>query len=1000
MRVICRIVFIIALLAIGSFESRAQTITTQRFAGYPAFANETATLLCAAPNGLLFIAGRNELAGWDGSTYHRVFSIETANDRITALAHDSVGNLWVATNFGLWRADKRLTFERFGAAVIGVKQLFCARNGSLYAASDSAVFSVSPNGARSVVSTKTIGCEIRSITEDRDGAIWVSTNGLTLFVIRGASIKRYKFDVRYEIMPTVFRGHPVARLSDSSHYGTAVLLPQRDAAIRNEPGLNAFVEANTALRGASEAEIVWHHVGESYRCYSVVGAGASSGLYANAGETSVKIGAPLFKGICFRENAFWTLTSDGLQKTEILPISYQKLHSRAVCFIGNSGGLWVGTRNGLVRAPLSPKEKPYLTGLSINDLSPRAAGGFWIATNRGVYFYDTLTKNIVKSGILPDRDVLKITQSKTDILTYELKAVGGLRRFALNAAQTGITSHESYNDSALLGVTLVYSFLKDVRGDIWVACNEGLLRWLSSEKTLALCGPISAPVAAVWQTPETGVSALYQTGDVIALNVDKNASNLYENAAAVGALTAQQSPAGIWCYTAEKQLQFIKPSGERFLISSDTEAPTYFRTAPVSYRGENGALYFPWGDGYVKISPKAVETGKTFILAKGGEGVRYYFAGDTLQTVEGETITVEIGNTVSSQLVSDFSCSQNGSTVKVGVGGTIRIPDSLPAGIYPIQISIGGQAQIMYVSLTPKFYRLPAFQMAAVTATILLAAILWNWLSKSRMRRALQIEREARLADRAARLVALRDRSMALYELMSLQNQISPHFVRNSMGLLSSLIWSGRKKESVALVGLLSDFITDNSYHQMPLFVGIAEDIEFLQNYLKIAQMRYPEMFDFSIVCEGDESINDLRIPRLFTQPYVENAVEHGMKNLFRLDFERKGNIHIVYRREKDRVVVTITDNGVGFEATRALKSTLPINPNRSSEINRQRLLAFSTGGEAPDIGVNTRPVVNEFGFCEGAEVVLSLPILSEWKLPIPEANKPAQKKFFSLNKA
>lgn len=147
-------------------------------------------------------------------------------------------------------------------------------------------------------------------------------------------------------------------------------------------------------------------------------------------------------------------------------------------------------------------------------------------------------------------------------------------------------------------------------------------------------------------------------------------------------------------------------------------------------------------------------------------------------------------------------------------------------------------------------------------------------------------------------------------ELKHLQTQINPHFFLNTMNIIFQLADLKRyelvKKTVRHMVGYFR-FMLGTSRDTIML----SQELEHIRNYLEIQKMRYQDTFDFEIGCA--EELLDARIPSLLVQPFVENAMIHGMSV--------KGEpflLEITAARHKDepgRMVVEVKDNGKGIGA-------------------------------------------------------------------------------------
>lgn len=142
-------------------------------------------------------------------------------------------------------------------------------------------------------------------------------------------------------------------------------------------------------------------------------------------------------------------------------------------------------------------------------------------------------------------------------------------------------------------------------------------------------------------------------------------------------------------------------------------------------------------------------------------------------------------------------------------------------------------------------------------------------------------------------------------ELIALQAQINPHFIYNTLDAIAWTAKIGKQKSIEEMVMALARFLR-LSLHQGDKFITIDEELQLIQNYIDIELMRFPEKFtvDYSF----EPLIGDHLILKLSLQPIVENAIKHGIS-----EKEGVGHIRISGRRERDLIIISILDNGIGF---------------------------------------------------------------------------------------
>ena len=143
-------------------------------------------------------------------------------------------------------------------------------------------------------------------------------------------------------------------------------------------------------------------------------------------------------------------------------------------------------------------------------------------------------------------------------------------------------------------------------------------------------------------------------------------------------------------------------------------------------------------------------------------------------------------------------------------------------------------------------------------------------------------------------------------ELKALQAQISPHFLYNMLNEINALARMGRTGEVSGFVIHLGKLLR-RSITFKDDFVKLSDDLVFVEDYIRLQQIRYDQLFDVDIRVE--EEIRDCLIPNLIIQPLVENAIIHGFtagKEGYMLSLRG-------YRREED-VCIEIYDNGIGVD--------------------------------------------------------------------------------------
>jgi len=194
-------------------------------------------------------------------------------------------------------------------------------------------------------------------------------------------------------------------------------------------------------------------------------------------------------------------------------------------------------------------------------------------------------------------------------------------------------------------------------------------------------------------------------------------------------------------------------------------------------------------------------------------------------------------------------------------------------------------------------------------------------------------------------------RMAAEAEIKSLQTQINPHFMFNTLNTAVSLIRADPPKARKLLVAL-SRFLRQNVSGSLHDRVPLAAELEHVKSYLQIQETRFIDKL--RVVYEIDERALIRKVPPLLLQPLVENALKHGLKPML------PGSVvRISIRDEAEGVTVTVEDNGRGVEPDRLTRlgdTPLPDGDNTGIglfNVNKRLLHSF---GEAARLQIDSSP--------------------------------------------
>ena len=195
-------------------------------------------------------------------------------------------------------------------------------------------------------------------------------------------------------------------------------------------------------------------------------------------------------------------------------------------------------------------------------------------------------------------------------------------------------------------------------------------------------------------------------------------------------------------------------------------------------------------------------------------------------------------------------------------------------------------------------------------------------------------------------------KQLSTAHLQALQMQMEPHFLFNTLNAITTLVEFGRQKEALATLSHLNAILQSTLQRTTPEKVPLSQELEMMENYLAIEQVRFVDRLRIEIKVEP--SALDGLVPCFLLQPIVENAIRHGIANC-----ESEGLVEASARRDGAILLLQVRDSGSGLRAPQqnghgiGLKNT------------RERLAHFYRDGYS----MKAQPV--ESG---GFEVAISIP--------------------------
>lgn len=214
----------------------------------------------------------------------------------------------------------------------------------------------------------------------------------------------------------------------------------------------------------------------------------------------------------------------------------------------------------------------------------------------------------------------------------------------------------------------------------------------------------------------------------------------------------------------------------------------------------------------------------------------------------------------------------------------------------------------------------------------------------------LNLANEEKLSKAYENLAASKKSEVAHLQLKSLKAQMNPHFMFNAMNSIQNLVLKGDKNEAYNYLTKFSSMIRENLNMSEKSFVSFDEELSLLNKYLELEKLRFKNDFEYFI--EGVNDGYDIKIPAMIIQPFVENAIKHGL--LHKMDGLKK--IQIKFSQKNKILICIITDNGIGLKAAKKINEQNSLKQNSFSTNAIHQRLAFLKDYYKTDIGFTYLP--------------------------------------------
>lgn len=858
------------------------------------------------------------------SLYYIPYDIMVADNGDVLVAHDKGLSKW---SYGA----KYLELPNESFKIFRDKNLsaFCVSqisNGQIWIGTDDGIYVCNSKYELLNTLNPTVGINegtgINSIYEDEEGNVWVGTNG------DGLAIYNYKTGVFRSFTPDAYDDYSI---SD----GLVTTVFQDNSGVvwigTYHGGINKYD------RYINQFRLYQHKIGTAQG----LSAARVFSIYENV-DGDVLVGTD-GAGLNYIDHQF---DKDGniinvIYRNEEMPFKGEHIWAIES---DNNNGLWIGTiGNGLKYFNTVTGEiKSYandtlgsrpngLSDNSVYDLMFDSDGYLWIGTDQGINKMDIASETFthyaidsVEQRIFNSNTVLAIAEDDNKNIW-----VGTFGGGITVIGDKGIKKRyrRNLNDTNSLSYDKVMSIQKDSKGKIWVGTFGGGFN-IYQEQTdnfityneyngLAndvVYGFLEDESGYMWMSTNYGLSAFNMETDNFR-NFDESCN-----------LQSNEFNQGAFCKGASGRFYFGGINGLNSFNPNKIDLNPYEPAVAISAFSAPGDLIKPTGEADNSTIELNYDNNNIFF-----EFVAFNYVNSHLNQyryiLEGlGQDWIEVGG------------KRSASFTNLSPGNYIfKVQAANNDGVWNTK-----GKQVRVVVLSPfylKWWFQPMLFLLAISLVTLFAFLVVK---------AVRNRTKTQLVEADLKLSEAERRSFQ-YKLTSLRAQMDPHFIFNSLNSIQHFISKNDKdlaRSYLSKFAKLMRLILNSSREET---ISLTEELDTLKLYVDLERLRFDYKFDYDFVVEDGLDPDEVEVPTMLLQPYIENAIIHGLNN----KTDGHGILKLEASQVGEELCVIIEDNGIGRGKAQEIRNQ-KLNKYKSlgMQVTQDRLSLWSANAQKPSVSV------------------------------------------------
>jgi ligand-binding sensor domain-containing protein len=637
-----------------------------------------------------------------------------------------------------------------------------------------------------------------------------------------------------------------------------------------------------------------------------------------------------------REGSIWTGSSGGgftvsnkynnqfslIRKRE--PLAGKAAHNMILCMYAfNNSSIFLGTQLEGMRLynRQSGQTASFLNkGLpgsnSIYSITASSATDMWLATAAGLHHFDAGIKKFTSYADA------KYPASQYGQSVYKLKYKDSLIYSSnegtvfFDLATKQFKPFTAFDKAPALKKLIVYKYAEDVKGNTWMGClDKGLVQYNAAENKVTAIKKIqnfSNTVYAIYA--EKNILWLGTTGGLIIYNTDLDSI--------IKVFTIANGLPGNVIYSIEEDMQgnmwcssnvgLIKVNTLNFSIvhitvSSGLQSGEFNTACSIKdssgnlfFGGINGVSFFnPAAFSFLQYSSLPLITSLKIFNKEAGLPVNLAYAKEILLSHDQNFITLEFAVPNYNNEASIYRYQLTGADKDWVIAGSRNYANytNLSPGKYVFNLQSANSNGTwnkaitrLEIIITPAWWQTWWIRLAAI---VLLAAMIIALVRK----RFNTVKQNSVIQQKITET-----------EMAALKAQMNPHFMFNCINSIDAFIHSNDKYNATLYLNKFAKLLRNILDSSKQNTVLLSKDIETLKLYIELEELRHENKFTTTLTVDEELLSSDYKVPPLIIQPFVENAILHGIKNKYADD----GLLSVDVKKVGEKIQYSINDNGIG----------------------------------------------------------------------------------------